>query len=152
MGMMGARRKKPYEHMAVWPYNAPHYYLHHFALLVNSCRDREIRRAHPSWVATGGRCFYCGEPASVLDHLLPKSLGGDSRAGNLVAACWECNSAKCGNTVEQFRLMRAVAVGDWCYFSSAQIAWLAGRGISLPLFPGYVFWGERRSSPQLVRR
>ena len=47
------------------------------------------------------RCCYCGtdlrtsEPSELtLDHLLPRSLGGDNSNDNLVLACRSCNSAR----------------------------------------------------------
>ncbi|MBI4568593.1 MAG: HNH endonuclease [Planctomycetes bacterium] len=44
------------------------------------------------------RCVYCGRrlPASKLslDHVLPRSLGGESRWENLVTACMPCNVRK----------------------------------------------------------
>jgi len=42
----------------------------------------------------GYRCHWCGGYATVADHLLPKALGGPDDLGNLVAACWRCNSAR----------------------------------------------------------
>lgn len=143
MGMLGQRKRRRYANaQLVWPYNTPHFRLHGFALFVNESRDLQIRRQHPSWVATNGRCFYCGEPASVMDHVLPKSLGGDDRDSNLVAACFECNSAKSGNPLEAFRMMRAQATGAWCQFSPQQLAFLRDHGFVMPPFPGFLFWGE----------
>lgn len=46
------------------------------------------------------QCFYCGRsPAQdrvklQIDHVIPTSKGGKSVAGNVVAACSECNVAK----------------------------------------------------------
>lgn len=40
------------------------------------------------------RCHYCGAPATIADHYLPKSAGGSDSEENLVAACQPCNSAK----------------------------------------------------------
>lgn len=47
------------------------------------------------------RCLYCGSdlrhaaPADVtLDHLLPRSAGGENESENLVTACRSCNSAR----------------------------------------------------------
>lgn len=43
-------------------------------------------------------CQYCGEvaPNVVLhiDHVIPVSLGGEDKPGNLVTACKDCNSGK----------------------------------------------------------
>jgi 5-methylcytosine-specific restriction endonuclease McrA len=40
---------------------------------------------------TKHKCFYCGEPASTIDHVIPRSHGGSHDADNLVAACHRCN-------------------------------------------------------------
>lgn len=39
-------------------------------------------------------CSYCGGEANALDHVVPKSEGGDDGWGNRTATCRECNSAK----------------------------------------------------------
>lgn len=42
----------------------------------------------------GGKCFWCGEPADTLDHLLPQVHGGLSLVENLVLSCRSCNQAR----------------------------------------------------------
>lgn len=42
----------------------------------------------------GGWCHYCGERASTLDHIVPRSAGGPSCQWNLVGSCSPCNSIK----------------------------------------------------------
>jgi 5-methylcytosine-specific restriction endonuclease McrA len=42
----------------------------------------------------GGRCQYCGRPAENIDHVVPRSRGGEHRWENVVAACRRCNSSK----------------------------------------------------------
>jgi 5-methylcytosine-specific restriction endonuclease McrA len=54
----------------------------------------------------GGRCCYCGcrvtYPRSdrytdaTIDHFIPKSLGGHSRAANFRLSCVLCNRIKAG--------------------------------------------------------
>lgn len=39
-------------------------------------------------------CQYCGAKAENVDHVLPRSRGGDHAWGNVVAACRRCNSHK----------------------------------------------------------
>lgn len=53
------------------------------------------------YIRDGFSCAYCGcdlkgaAPADItLDHLLPRSTGGDNEATNLVTACRSCNSAR----------------------------------------------------------
>jgi len=52
--------------------------------------------------APGDRCQYCGDAASVFDHILPKSQGGTNTLTNLAAACRSCNSAKGPRTPQQW--------------------------------------------------
>lgn len=42
----------------------------------------------------GGRCAYCQGPAETLDHVLPRSRGGQHSWDNVVAACARCNHRK----------------------------------------------------------
>jgi 5-methylcytosine-specific restriction endonuclease McrA len=42
----------------------------------------------------GGRCQYCGGKAESIDHVIPRSRGGEHTWENVVAACERCNSAK----------------------------------------------------------
>jgi 5-methylcytosine-specific restriction endonuclease McrA len=54
------------------------------------------------------RCQYCGEqkPAKdlTLDHIVPRSQGGESIPQNLVTACVKCNQRKGNRTPEQARM------------------------------------------------
>ncbi len=40
------------------------------------------------------RCAYCGGKATTIDHVLPRSRGGDWSWLNCVAACRACNNHK----------------------------------------------------------
>ena len=40
------------------------------------------------------RCQYCGDAAESIDHVIPRSRGGEHTWENVVAACKPCNSAK----------------------------------------------------------
>ena len=42
----------------------------------------------------GHRCQYCGGPAESLDHVIPRSRGGEHTWDNVVAACRPCNVGK----------------------------------------------------------
>lgn len=42
----------------------------------------------------GGRCMYCGAAATSVDHVIPRSRGGQHAWDNVVAACRRCNHVK----------------------------------------------------------
>jgi len=54
------------------------------------------------------RCQYCGERKAVneltLDHILPRSRGGDNSPVNIVTACVPCNTRKGGRTPAEARM------------------------------------------------
>lgn len=50
----------------------------------------------------GKECFYCGEFADTIDHMIPRSYGGLSSFSNCVPACSKCNSAKDNLTLDEF--------------------------------------------------
>jgi 5-methylcytosine-specific restriction endonuclease McrA len=39
-------------------------------------------------------CGYCGEPATSLDHIVPRFKSGSSNRNNLLPSCQRCNSNK----------------------------------------------------------
>ena len=47
----------------------------------------------------GGRCVYCGAPATSLDHVIPRSRGGGHEWANVVSACRRCNHVKADRMV-----------------------------------------------------
>ena len=51
-------------------------------------------------------CQYCGQrtPHLTIDHVTPRSLGGDHSWDNLVAACPSCNHRKGGRTIQQAKM------------------------------------------------
>ncbi|HEX9890179.1 MAG TPA: HNH endonuclease [Nitriliruptorales bacterium] len=42
----------------------------------------------------GHRCQYCGRPAEDVDHVVPRSRGGEHAWENVVASCRRCNGHK----------------------------------------------------------
>ncbi|MCF2531697.1 HNH endonuclease [Yinghuangia soli] len=42
----------------------------------------------------GGRCVYCGGAATSVDHVIPRSRGGQHTWENVVSACRRCNHVK----------------------------------------------------------
>lgn len=54
----------------------------------------------------GHQCQYCGNrDALTVDHVVPRSRGGEDRWENLVAACIPCNNRKGDRTPEEARMM-----------------------------------------------
>jgi 5-methylcytosine-specific restriction endonuclease McrA len=51
----------------------------------------------------GSQCVYCGNDASQVDHVIPRSRGGSGEVANLVPACARCNNAKGDKTPEEWR-------------------------------------------------
>ena len=54
------------------------------------------------------RCQYCGDKKSVaeltLDHIMPRSRGGDNSPVNVVTACLPCNNRKGDRTPAEARM------------------------------------------------
>ena len=54
------------------------------------------------------RCQYCGEKKGAgeltLDHILPRSRGGDNSLLNIVTACLKCNNRKSNRTPREARM------------------------------------------------
>ena len=69
-----------------------------------SVKRRISRRA--LFARDGWRCAYCGTASSrlTLDHVVPRSKGGESIWENVVAACAPCNHRKGDRTVEEARM------------------------------------------------
>ncbi|MGW6173511.1 HNH endonuclease [Arthrobacter sp. NPDC055138] len=44
-------------------------------------------------------CAYCGKTATTVDHVRPRSRGGEDSWENLVACCLRCNNAKGDRTL-----------------------------------------------------
>ena len=66
-----------------------------------SVKRRISRRA--LFARDGWRCVYCGDGASrlTLDHVVPRSRGGDSVWENVVTACGPCNLRKGDRLLEE---------------------------------------------------
>lgn len=65
--------------------------------------DDDSRATFPAILARDHyRCAYCARTgACTVDHVYPKSRGGDESFGNLVAACADCNGRKADRTPEE---------------------------------------------------
>jgi len=47
-------------------------------------------------------CGYCNEPATSLDHIIPKFSSGSSYRNNLIPACRSCNANKASLKMEDW--------------------------------------------------
>jgi hypothetical protein len=47
------------------------------------------------------KCAYCPRDASTVDHVKPKSKGGEDKWDNVVAACQKCNAKKGNRTLKE---------------------------------------------------
>jgi 5-methylcytosine-specific restriction endonuclease McrA len=62
----------------------------------------------------GGRCRWCGGPATEADHLRSLALGGTNHPDNLVASCKPCNAKRgaiLGNRLRGARRRNVSAAG-----------------------------------------
>jgi hypothetical protein len=55
-----------------------------------------------------GECAYCGRPVplatATMDHIIPRSQGGETSWENLVLACRACNTRKADRTPKEARM------------------------------------------------
>jgi len=94
-------------------------------------------------------CAYCGRGPRdkrnpkqaqlilTLDHLTPRSLGGDNSAANLVTACQSCNSARGNRSVADYAPAGA----------QERIAWLIEQPLDLEM--GKALIASLKGSPEL---
>ena len=76
----------------------------------------------------GHRCAYCGRSAGTVDHVLPRSRGGQDSWDNLVACCLRCNGAKGDRTPEE-------------------MGWAMRRRPRTPRGPAWLLRGSEHRSP-----
>lgn len=73
-------------------------------------------------------CGYCGEPATSLDHIIPRFRSGSSYRHNLIPACRRCNSNKASTKMEDWYRQQT-------YFSEERLtkiqAWMSEDLVSL---------------------
>jgi 5-methylcytosine-specific restriction endonuclease McrA len=82
----------------------------------------------------GGRCVYCGAPATSLDHVVPRSRGGAHTWENVVSACRRCNHVKGDRSVSE--LGWRMSNRPWRPTGSAWI--ILGTGRSDPRWAPYL--------------
>ena len=57
----------------------------------------------------GNQCAYCQRAANTIDHVQPKSRGGQDTWENLVACCLRCNNIKGDKTLQELGWELSVA-------------------------------------------
>ena len=72
-------------------------YLHNMSALTRGEARRQWRQSIKD--AWNNRCAYCGKPpidddSLTVDHVRPKSNGGEDKTSNCIPACRECNQDK----------------------------------------------------------
>jgi hypothetical protein len=83
----------------------------------------------------GGRCVYCGATADEsgshlhLDHVTPRSLGGEDSPDNLVTACRACNCARKTMSLAQWSAYCGALLG----LAPATVARRVRRRLAQPL-------------------
>jgi len=72
-----------------------------------SLGDKARSNRRKALIALGGEnCWRCGEVDNLtLDHIVPRSWGGNSSIHNLQLLCFECNEEK-GSTIADYRPYR----------------------------------------------
>lgn len=83
-------------------------------VLLSRYESVPVRRIHfcrrELWRRDAFTCQYCGtrpaEDECTIDHVVPKSLGGETSWTNCVLACYECNSQKADRRPEDARKPR----------------------------------------------
>ena len=77
-------------------------------------------------------CQYCGRTGQsatlTLDHVIPRSRGGETAWENLVACCHECNNRKGSRTPEEANMRLARVPRPFSLHTSRHLIRLLGRG------------------------
>src|SRR5699024_9361575 len=75
-------------------------YIVHSSMIQEYFTRAEFRK----WLFSryGDKCFYCGDVANTIDHIVPKSKGGLTSFSNCIPACHQCNQIKDNMDVENF--------------------------------------------------
>ena len=77
-------------------------------------------------------CQYCGKTGQsaslTLDHVIPRSRGGETAWENLVACCHECNNRKGSRTPEEANMKLARVPRPFSLHTSRHLIRLLGRG------------------------
>ena len=101
--------------------------------LVRYVDTRWRHTSGPSWsrsgvlVRDGRMCGYCGDPATSVDHIVPRSREGGNTWTNTVAACQRCNQRKGDRTPAEagMRLRTRPVAPTWAAMAKRRFARLA---------------------------
>ena len=88
-------------------------YFVHVPFRAHAALTRRAVFARDDWV-----CQYCGSPAENVDHVIPRSRGGQHTWDNVVAACRRCNSRKENRTPHEAAMKlrrRPTAPKEWAW-------------------------------------
>lgn len=83
-----------------------------------NCMSYTCNRKNVVW-RDQNTCQYCGNKFSfqdlTMDHVIPKSRGGDRKWTNIVSCCKKCNSKKSNRTPEEAKmpLIRKPIIPRW---------------------------------------
>jgi 5-methylcytosine-specific restriction endonuclease McrA len=60
-------------------------------------------------------CGYCDKTATTIDHIIPRSLGGETTWINTTASCLRCNGKKGSKTIKEsnMKLKREPFIPTW---------------------------------------
>lgn len=68
--------------------------------------QRELKQRERLWREATGHCIYCGHPVSLeemeVDHIVPRSRGGENNYANKVCTCPRCNALKGDAPLKEF--------------------------------------------------
>jgi 5-methylcytosine-specific restriction endonuclease McrA len=111
--------------------------LSHYVKVPYQARVALNRRA--VFARDGHRCQYCGAGAENIDHVIPRSRGGQHIWENVVAACRPCNSRKQDHLLKDsgMKLRRSPAAPrarTWILVASGVVRpdWEAYLGVASP--------------------
>lgn len=68
---------------------------------VRSFNNSDIAPRRMVLARDGYVCQYCGSYGNTIDHIVPRSRGGQNTWGNLCCACKKCNNEKSDRTPEE---------------------------------------------------
>ena len=87
-----------------------------YAVIMNKCKQLCSGEIHWSssareWLKEKEKpdeCIYCGKKGDLtVEHILPRSCGGEDIADNVVMVCKSCNSSKGGKRLYEWRGLKA---------------------------------------------